>query len=157
MNLIQTFVVALVALVSRAPAWGSNMESRETRHSRPGGYGPPRCHDHSFVPDHVLRITYEDISIACQTRPSVVVNGSLSGPELRLKPGKTSWIRVYNDMTEFNATIVGETPSILMSRLFANGVVNTALAWAQPTQCYILRWHSICKPVADSSTSLLRL
>lgn len=67
-----------------------------------------QCHDSSFVPDHVLRLTYEDVSIGCQTRPSVLVNGSLPGPELRLLPGKTTWIRVYNDMSDYNATMVRE-------------------------------------------------
>lgn len=68
-------------------------------------YGPPRRHDSSFVPDYVLHITYETVSIGCQTRPSALINGSLPGPELRIPPGKTSWIRVYNEMTDKNATM----------------------------------------------------
>ncbi|KAK5738572.1 hypothetical protein LTR17_005908 [Elasticomyces elasticus] len=71
----------------------------------PSGYGPPTPHNASFVPDIVLRLTYENISVGCQTRTSVVINGTSPGPELRLKPGKTTWIRVHNDMTEYNATI----------------------------------------------------
>ncbi|KAF2092143.1 multicopper oxidase [Saccharata proteae CBS 121410] len=57
-----------------------------------------------FVPDHVLRMTYENISIGCQSRMSVVVNGTTPGPEIRLLAGKTSWIRVYNDMDNYNLT-----------------------------------------------------
>ena len=64
-----------------------------------------QCHGSSFIPDHVLRITYETVSIACQTRPSVLVNGTTPGPALRLQPGKTSWIRVYNDMDHYNTTM----------------------------------------------------
>ena len=122
MNFTKTLSVVLIAIVSHAFAWGPNDERHENWRGRPGGYGHPQCHDHSFVPDHVLRLTYENMSIGCQTRPSVVVNGSLPGPELRLKPGKTSWIRVYNDMTEFNATIVGRPFSIPAGRLSTNMV-----------------------------------
>jgi FtsP/CotA-like multicopper oxidase with cupredoxin domain len=123
----KTVVVALVSLVSHALAWEPNTERHENWDSNAGGYGHPRCHDHSFIPDHVLRITYETISIGCQTRPSVVINGSLPGPELRLRPGKTSWIRVYNDMTEFNATIVGRLFSVLTGRSFANQVIHHSI------------------------------
>ncbi|KAJ5259627.1 hypothetical protein N7478_012608 [Penicillium angulare] len=38
-------------------------------------------------------------------RYSALVNGSSPGPELRLKEGQVSWIRVYNDMEHENATI----------------------------------------------------
>jgi L-ascorbate oxidase len=68
-------------------------------------YGPPSQHDATFVPDHILRVSYSSIPIACQTRESVLVNGTSPGPELRLAPGKTSWIRVYNDMTDYNFTM----------------------------------------------------
>lgn len=71
-----------------------------------GGNNNVHCHDESFIPDHVLRLTYEHVSIGCQTRPSVLVNGSLPGPQVRLISGTTSWIRVYNDMTAYNATVV---------------------------------------------------
>lgn len=98
--------LTLFASIVVVAAWGPYDEQRHGWHGPPGGYGPPICHDSSFVPDHVLRVTYENVSIGCQTRPSVLINGSLPGPELRLKPGRTSWIRVYNDMTDYNATIV---------------------------------------------------
>ncbi|KAL2867486.1 Cupredoxin [Aspergillus lucknowensis] len=62
-------------------------------------------HDHSFQPDHILRVTAGTFSEACSERYSVLVNGSLPGPELRLREGETSWIRVYNDMTDANTTI----------------------------------------------------
>ena len=76
---------------------------------RSSKYGRPRRHDANFVPDFVLRVTYEDVSIGCQTRKSALVNGSLPGPELRLIPGKTSWIRVYNDIPDQNTTMVSCT------------------------------------------------
>lgn len=75
-------------------------------HGPPGGCGPPQHHGDDFVPDHILRLTMANITIGCQTRESVVVNGTLPGPEIRLKPGKTSWIRVYNDMKDVNTTMV---------------------------------------------------
>jgi hypothetical protein len=72
----------------------------------PSGYGPPVEHGSDFVPDHVLVVTYEEIPVACQSRWSTVVNGTTPGPTLTLQPGKTSWIRVYNNQPEWNLTIV---------------------------------------------------
>lgn len=65
-------------------------------------------HDETFTPDHVLRITKQNISVACESRLSVVINGTSPGPTLRLKPGASTWIRVYNDMTDSNLTMVSE-------------------------------------------------
>lgn len=62
-------------------------------------------HDSSFVPDEILRITEQNITIGCESRLSVLINGTSPGPELRLKAGKTSWIRVYNDMDHWNTTV----------------------------------------------------
>ncbi|WPH00141.1 L-ascorbate oxidase [Acrodontium crateriforme] len=73
--------------------------------SSPSKCGPPQHHGNDFVPDHILRVTLANVSVGCQTRQSVLVNGTLPGPELRLKAGKTNWIRVYNDMEEYNTTI----------------------------------------------------
>ncbi|KAK2041127.1 L-ascorbate oxidase [Colletotrichum somersetense] len=91
----------LLALLTQVYAWGP----RKSPNGPPGHYGGIHTHDDGFVPDHVLRVTYEDVKIACQTRPSVLVNGSVVGPTLRLKPGRRSWIRVYNDMEEYNTTM----------------------------------------------------
>ncbi|GAD97655.1 laccase, putative [Paecilomyces variotii No. 5] len=59
----------------------------------------------SFYPEHVLRVTAQNYSLACQDRYSVVINGSVPGPELRIPEGKVSWIRVYNDMSDSNLTM----------------------------------------------------
>jgi L-ascorbate oxidase len=97
MNLSNVFISLLHSFfISKTVAGGD-------KHVPGSGYGEPIRepirHDDSFVPDHVLVVTYENISIGCQTRPSVVINGTSPGPEIRLKAGKTSWIRVYNHMT----------------------------------------------------------
>lgn len=63
-------------------------------------------HDSSFTPDHVLRVTSGIYSEACSERHSVLVNGTAPGPELRLREGEVNWIRVYNDMTDANTTMV---------------------------------------------------
>lgn len=63
-------------------------------------------HDSSFTPDHVLRVTAGTWSEACDERHSVLVNGSVPGPDLRLREGELNWIRVYNDMTDANTTMV---------------------------------------------------
>jgi L-ascorbate oxidase len=63
-------------------------------------------HDGGFTPDFYLSVTYENHTVACQTRMSALVNGTSPGPTLRLPAGKTSWVRVCNDMEEFNTTMV---------------------------------------------------
>jgi len=63
-------------------------------------------HDYDFVPHHILRVTAQNISINCESRYSVLVNGTHPGPTLRIPEEKTTWIRVYNDMTDQNLTMV---------------------------------------------------
>ncbi|KAF1991894.1 multicopper oxidase [Aulographum hederae CBS 113979] len=63
-------------------------------------------HDNaSFTPNEVLRVSAKNITAFCQERWSVVVNGTLPGPEIRIPEGKTTWVRVYNDMPDHNLTI----------------------------------------------------
>ncbi|KAJ6092481.1 hypothetical protein N7486_007770 [Penicillium sp. IBT 16267x] len=68
-------------------------------------FGKLVAHDKSFHPDHVLRVTAENASVACETRLSVLVNGTSPGPVIHLSPGEITWIRVYNDLEVFNVTI----------------------------------------------------
>lgn len=63
-------------------------------------------HDSTFTPDFYLSVTYENHAVACQHRMSVLVNGTSPGPTLRLPPGKTSWVRVCNNMDIYNTTMV---------------------------------------------------
>ncbi|KAK1520268.1 L-ascorbate oxidase [Colletotrichum costaricense] len=101
--MMQSFVSVLCffALLTQVSAWGP----RKSDHGPPGHYGGRQKHGASFTPDFVLKMTYENVSIGCQTRMSALINGTLFGPTLRLKPGRRSWIRVYNDMPDHNATI----------------------------------------------------
>ncbi|KAI9726641.1 MAG: bck1-like resistance to osmotic shock [Chrysothrix sp. TS-e1954] len=62
-------------------------------------------HDARFTPDSVLRLSRTDAALACVYRTSVVVNGTTPGPRLTLKENQTTWIRVYNDMDDQNATV----------------------------------------------------
>jgi hypothetical protein len=62
-------------------------------------------HDETFVPDIVLRLSVATIQQDCQSRLSVVVNGTYPGPPVYLQPDTTTWIRVYND-ADVNSTIV---------------------------------------------------
>ncbi|KAI5455598.1 laccase-like protein [Mariannaea sp. PMI_226] len=62
-------------------------------------------HDSSFVPDQVLHVTYSSIPVACETRQSVVVNGTSPGPAIHLPAAGVTWIRVYNDMADQNLTM----------------------------------------------------
>lgn len=83
-----------------------------TRHVVSGGVAARNAqvlyeHGADFVPDQVLRITLDEtFSIACQTSPSVLVNGSSPGPPLSFEAGKPQWIRVFNDMEKNNFTMV---------------------------------------------------
>ncbi|KAK0616770.1 multicopper oxidase-domain-containing protein [Immersiella caudata] len=77
-------------------------------------------HDSSFTPDHILRVTYQEITTACETRTSVIVNGSSPGPTLDILPGGVTWIRVYNDMADQNLTMHWHGLSQKMSP-FADG------------------------------------
>lgn len=63
-------------------------------------------HDESFTPDHILRIATAEINSGCQSREDVVVNGTSPGPALHILPGATTWVRVYNDMSDQNLTMV---------------------------------------------------
>ncbi|GKT51000.1 multicopper oxidase aurL2 [Colletotrichum spaethianum] len=125
---MQSFVsiVCFLALLTQVCAWGP----RQSLDGPPGHYGGLHTHGASFVPDHILRLTYENVSIACEKRPSVLVNGTLVGPTLRLEPGKRSWIRVYNDMKEYNATMHWHGLSMRMAP-FSDGTPS-ASQWAIP-------------------------
>lgn len=85
-----------------------------------------RVHGDSFVPDAILHISAQSISIGGIQRYTTLVNGSVPGPELRVPEGKVVWIRVYNDMTDRNTTIVSQRiPS--QKRTFSHSA--SALAW----------------------------
>jgi hypothetical protein len=146
-------VLVLAALFTTPTVAGGNSwtPSGHGNHWRgpPGGWGPPVPHNASFVPDHVLRLTYENVSVGCQSRASVLINGTLPGPELRLQPGKTSWIRVYNDMTDYNATMVRLLES-------TNGAILTiaALARSVAEDCHLFRRHAVSESMADRSFAL---
>ncbi|KAJ4292068.1 hypothetical protein N0V90_009967 [Kalmusia sp. IMI 367209] len=62
-------------------------------------------HDASWSPHTVLYATAANITIDCQSRYSVLLNGSSPGPTLYLKEGETTWIRVYNHIPDHNLTV----------------------------------------------------
>ncbi|OAG01952.1 L-ascorbate oxidase [Paraphaeosphaeria sporulosa] len=62
-------------------------------------------HDSSWSPDTTLYATAANITIDCQSRHSVLLNGSSPGPTLYLEEGKTTWIRVYNQIPDQNVTV----------------------------------------------------
>ena len=64
-------------------------------------------HDSSFLPHATLRVTKQEVTQSCITKPGVVlVNGTSPGPEIRLIEGQVFWIRVYNDIDNDNLTMV---------------------------------------------------
>ncbi|TLD05506.1 uncharacterized protein PgNI_09088 [Pyricularia grisea] len=64
-----------------------------------------RVHDTSFQPDYVLVATAQNITINCQTRYSVVFNGTSPGPSLAFRENQTTWVRVYNQIKDQNVTV----------------------------------------------------
>ncbi|KAI4859801.1 putative multicopper oxidase [Hypoxylon rubiginosum] len=62
-------------------------------------------HDDQWQPEYLLRATSEVVTMNCEQRESVIFNGTTPGPPLYLKEGKTTWVRVYNDMSDLNFTV----------------------------------------------------
>jgi FtsP/CotA-like multicopper oxidase with cupredoxin domain len=63
-------------------------------------------HDESFVPDIILRVASESRNIAGIQQDVPIVNGTYPGPKIELQAGKTTWVRVWNDMPSDNLTMV---------------------------------------------------
>ncbi|OLN85232.1 L-ascorbate oxidase [Colletotrichum chlorophyti] len=123
-------LVFFFAFFAEVHAWAP----RASGHGAPGHYGGRHKHGADFTPDHILRMSYKNVSIGCQTRLSAVINGTLYGPTLRLKPGRRSWIRVYNDMADHNATIHWHGLSMRMAP-FSDGSP-AATQWPIPPDHY---------------------
>lgn len=83
-------------------------------------------HDASFSPDHVLYATVGNVTIDCESRYSVLLNGSTPGPAIYLEEGKTSWIRVFNKIPDDNLTVV----CIAQHSTIGKATNFLALAWS---------------------------
>ncbi|KAI1350407.1 L-ascorbate oxidase [Xylaria sp. FL0043] len=62
-------------------------------------------HDDLWQPEYAIYATWEDITVNCEHRRSVVLNGTFPAPTLYLKEGQTTWIRAYNNLPDVNLTI----------------------------------------------------
>ncbi|KAH9905689.1 L-ascorbate oxidase [Xylariomycetidae sp. FL2044] len=62
-------------------------------------------HNGSWQPEYVLVATEQNVTINCESRRSIVFNSSYPAPPLYLREGKTTWIRVYNDIENLNITV----------------------------------------------------
>ena len=69
-------------------------------------YVTATIHDDSFMPDAILRVTTQNISLGGIEKLTTLINGSVPGPELRVPENETAWIRVFNDMEDRNLTMV---------------------------------------------------
>jgi hypothetical protein len=78
----------------------------------PAVFGGTVVHDGRFWPDHILRVSVAQVPSACEIREDVVVNGTSPGPALHLLPGARTWVRVYNDMTDRNLTMVRPSSTV---------------------------------------------
>lgn len=96
-----------------------------------------KLHDDTFIPDAVLQVTESNSQVGCIERTSVIVNGSVPGPELRFASGSVVWIRVYNDMPDNNLTMVSFRNGILRYHLIrltylALNSIGTDSQWQPP-------------------------
>ncbi|ETS75598.1 hypothetical protein PFICI_12542 [Pestalotiopsis fici W106-1] len=62
-------------------------------------------HDGSWEPEYVLIATSQNITVNCHSRKSVVFNGTSPGPAIHMVEGKTTWVRVYNQIQNDNLTV----------------------------------------------------
>ena len=108
------FRLASLTLLSATLSGAIGSHHLPSRLGSSSGTGEGRVvkHGRDFVPDEVLYVSYGHTDVACHSRPSVLVNGSTPGPELRLKPGRSTWIRVYNNIPDQNTTIVCQPATI---------------------------------------------
>lgn len=74
-------------------------------------------HAEEFSPDVILRVTRENHTVGnVGNRYLTLVNGSIPGPTLHILEGKVYWIRVYNDMSEANLTMVSSlSPKLVLT------------------------------------------
>lgn len=91
-------------------------------------------HDDSFHPDYILRATAQNISVACQSRYSVVINGTSPGPAIYMEESKTTWVRVYNDMLDQNLTVVSHRRTLFGLTSWACHVFETFAGQSSLTQ-----------------------
>lgn len=102
-------------------------------------------HDETFVPDHVLYVSAQNISQACNNRYSTVVNGTSPGPPIRLIPGRSAWIRVYNLVPDANLTMVSCFCSVEFPQSY-NALTMTTFSF--PSKQH---WHGISQHMAEFS------
>ncbi|EGG05707.1 uncharacterized protein MELLADRAFT_48734 [Melampsora larici-populina 98AG31] len=95
----------------------------------------PAVGSNSFTPNVVLVISQTNVQADCTIRPSVTVNGTSPGPELRFKEGDKLWIRVINTLPEHNSTIHFHGLSQFGSP-FADGTEKTAQFAINPNGGY---------------------
>lgn len=121
----------------------------------------PVSHGGSWEPEYVLVATAQNITINCESRYSVVFNGTSPGPVLHLQEGKTTWVRVYNEMVDKNITTVCCIMISNISQTSLHTTINRsltgalALAWAQPKNGAILRRHTTRLAMAHSPRDVL--
>ena len=125
-----------------------------------------QVHDASFQPDYILVASAGNITINCESRYSVTINGTFPGPTIYFEENKTTWIRVWNHIPDRNLTMVSFRSTSIASGRFGSNVSRrastanscfVALAWSQSTHRAVQRWNSSGQPVANCAESLLRL
>ncbi|KAA1076409.1 hypothetical protein PGT21_006275 [Puccinia graminis f. sp. tritici] len=79
--------------------------SQSQKNSELNSRAYPNFGTNQFSRNVVLEVSEQVISADCTKRPSVVINGTFPGPELRFKPGEKVKIRVFNLLKDHDVTI----------------------------------------------------
>jgi FtsP/CotA-like multicopper oxidase with cupredoxin domain len=104
MALIPSFSFISIILFSIQLAFlFQNSHSQKNSDLNSGAY--PNFGTNQFSRNVVLEVSEQVISADCTKRPSVVINGTFPGPELRFKPGEKVKIRVFNLLKDHSVTI----------------------------------------------------
>lgn len=111
-----------------------------------------------YTPDYVLTATAENVTINCISRYSVVFNGSVPGPPLHLRENHTTWIRVYNNISDQNLTVVSLLCSLLPSRQQSSDTLSNSIGTVflnGLTSSRTARHKSLSGPLHLSTTSTM--
>ncbi|KAL6241434.1 hypothetical protein RBB50_011698 [Rhinocladiella similis] len=99
-------------------------------------------------PEYVLVATAKNLTINCQTRFSVVINGTTPGPTLHMKENFTTWVRVYNRIPDQNLTVHWHGLSLRTSP-FSDGTPQVSQWPIAPNEFFD---YSVTPAVGDGGT-----
>ena len=118
-------------------------------------YVTATVHDDSFIPDAILRVTAQTVSVGGIQRLATLINGTIPGPELRVPENEVAWIRVFNDISDQNLTMVSRMIIQMVPSSWSWLKKHPALAWTRNGCVSFLRRNTTCQSMADTSQLFL--